>query len=72
MKLIVAYIQPEKLTAVKRALYDKKLNKIVLNYVYGLGGREIKLEDIEAVANDLVAAVAGKEKDTVTYLGVRA
>ena len=56
---------------IKAALYDKGINKTVLNYVYGLGGREIKLDDIETVFNDLADAVKGKEKPRVSYLGVR-
>lgn len=56
---------------VKAALYDAPANKIVLNYVYGLGGREIRLDEIEGVYNDLFEAVKGKTKDKVTYLSVR-
>ncbi len=55
----------------KAALFDKGLNKIILNYVYGLGGREIRLDEIEGVYNDLFEAVKGKAKDKVTYLSVR-
>jgi len=56
---------------VKAALYDKGLNKTLLNYVYGLGGRELRLADIEYVYNELSEAVKGKAKDRVNYLGVR-
>ena len=56
---------------VKAALYDKGVNKPLLNYIYGLGGREIRLDDIEFVYNELAAAAKGKEKPRVTYLGVR-
>lgn len=56
---------------VKTALFDKGLNKPVLNYVYGLGGREIGLTDIENVFTDLSDVSKGKTKDKVTYLGVR-
>jgi len=56
---------------IKAALYDKGINKTVLNYVYGLGGREIRLDDIETVFNDLTAAAKGKSMPKVTYLGVR-
>jgi len=56
---------------IKAALYDKGLNKAVLNYVYGLGGREIRPEEIEAVFNDLFAALKGAKSNVVTYLGVR-
>lgn len=56
---------------IKAALYDKGINKPVLNYVYGLGGREIKMDDIEAVFRDLFEVVKGKDKPSVSYLGVR-
>jgi pyruvate ferredoxin oxidoreductase alpha subunit len=56
---------------VKAALYDGKINKTVLNYIYGLGGREIKLDDILHIYNELGEAAGGKQKDKITYLGVR-
>jgi pyruvate ferredoxin oxidoreductase alpha subunit len=56
---------------VKASLYDNGMNKTVLNYVYGLGGRDIKLNEIESVYNDLFEALKGKPKGRVTYLGVR-
>jgi pyruvate ferredoxin oxidoreductase alpha subunit len=56
---------------VKAALFDAGVNKKVLNYIYGLGGREIKLEDIELVYNDLSEAAKGKDKQKISYLGVR-
>ena len=56
---------------VKAALFDKGINKGVLNYIYGLGGREIGLEDIGSVYKDLGELINGKKKDKITYLGVR-
>jgi pyruvate ferredoxin oxidoreductase alpha subunit len=56
---------------VKAALYDKGLSKIILNYIYGLGGREIKPEEIEFVYNELTDAIKGKSKNKVNYLSVR-
>jgi len=55
---------------IKAALYDKGLNKPVLNYIYGLGGREIKLDEIESIYKDLGDASKVK-KNSVIYLGVR-
>jgi pyruvate ferredoxin oxidoreductase alpha subunit len=55
----------------KAALYDKGLKTTVLNYVYGLGGREIRPEDIGSVFKDLFQALKGGGKNAVTYLGVR-
>jgi pyruvate ferredoxin oxidoreductase alpha subunit len=58
---------------IKAALYDAPsgAGKTVLNYIYGLGGREIKLEEIELIYNDLSEASKGKAKPKVSYLGVR-
>ncbi|MDP2912418.1 MAG: pyruvate ferredoxin oxidoreductase [Candidatus Omnitrophota bacterium] len=58
---------------VKAALFDASdsSDKILLNYIYGLGGREIRLDDIRAVFNDLSGSIKGKSIDKVNYLGVR-
>lgn len=37
MKLIIAYIRPEKLTAVKQALYSKKIYSMTVTNVLGSG-----------------------------------
>jgi nitrogen regulatory protein P-II 2 len=37
MKLIIAYIQPEKLNAVKQSLYDKEIFKISVTNALGCG-----------------------------------
>jgi len=50
---------------------DKGLNKVLLNYIYGLGGREIRLDDIEKVFGELADALEGKKIGRVNYLGVR-
>jgi pyruvate ferredoxin oxidoreductase alpha subunit len=56
---------------VKAALYDAGANKTVLNYIYGLGGREIRPDEIASVYEDLAVAAKGARKDPVTYLSVR-
>ena len=56
---------------VKAALYDKGLNKILANYIYGLGGREIRIQDIEGIYQDLSDASKGKNIEKINYLGVR-
>ena len=49
-----------------------KLNAPIVNYVFGLGGREIKPGQIENVYRDLVTiAETGEFAQPVTYLGVR-
>ncbi|MCM8791471.1 MAG: pyruvate ferredoxin oxidoreductase [Candidatus Omnitrophica bacterium] len=56
---------------IKAAFYDIGVNKPVLNYIYGLGGREIRPEDIALVFSELSEVAGGKEKPKVSYLGVR-
>ena len=44
----------------------------VSNYIYGLGGRDIRTQDIEQVFNDLMYVVKdGKTTNNTYYLGVR-
>ena len=56
---------------VKAALYDKGLNKTLVNYIYGLGGREIRIQDIECIYKDISDASKCKLLEKVNYLGVR-
>ncbi len=56
---------------IKSALYDKGVTRPVLDYIYGLGGREIRLDEIESIFNDLFEVLKGSQKPKVTYLGVR-
>lgn len=56
---------------VKAALYDNALNKILVNYIYGLGGREIRTQDIEGIYKALGGILKGKPVPNVNYLGVR-
>jgi len=58
-------------TEVKAALFDKGLSKVVASYVYGLGGREIGVGDIEGIYDGLLGAVKGKAIEKIQYLGVR-
>lgn len=57
---------------VKSGLYSLKENPMVINYIYGLGGRDVKVEDIESVYADLFETV--KKGDVGTgyrYLSIR-
>ena len=62
---------------IRSALYDYDKRPITVNYVYGLGGRDITLDHIRSVYGDLQRLAAeGKPvvdsiSDLVTYLGVR-
>lgn len=56
---------------VRSALYDLEKRPIAVNYIYGLGGRDVKTTDIESVYNDLTEiAAAGKTDDVYRYLGL--
>jgi pyruvate ferredoxin oxidoreductase alpha subunit len=57
---------------IRTALYDMKNDIKVVNYVYGLGGRDLRLEDVETVYNDLGDIIkVGKVDNFVRYLGLR-
>ncbi|MDO8685614.1 MAG: pyruvate ferredoxin oxidoreductase [Clostridiales bacterium] len=44
----------------------------LVNYIYGLGGRDVKTNDLEFVYNELLAAASsGKAVKAFNYLGVR-
>ena len=53
------------------ALFRAKQTCETINYVYGLGGRDVRVEDIEKVFADLADAAANGTEDTYRYLGVR-
>ncbi len=57
---------------IRSSLYDLPKRPVVLNYVYGLGGRDVTTNDIKAVYNDLAqVAKTGKHDTLASYLGVR-
>ncbi|HRS22128.1 MAG TPA: pyruvate ferredoxin oxidoreductase, partial [Clostridia bacterium] len=57
---------------VKAALYGKADGIKVLNYIYGLGGRDVRADDIEEVYNSLMDIVkTGQIGETYRYIGVR-
>jgi len=55
-------------TAALYQLLKSGSNVPIFNYIYGLGGRNISLEEIKGVFNNLLS---GKVKDEINYLGVR-
>ncbi len=56
----------------KAAMYDAGLNVPVLNYYYGLGGRDYTVEEAEVVYNDLSTLADGSAKPAqFQYLGLR-
>lgn len=57
---------------IKSALYGVADGIKVINYIYGLGGRDVKAENIELVYSELQNIVkAGKTGETYRYVGVR-
>ncbi|MBU1026304.1 MAG: pyruvate ferredoxin oxidoreductase [Candidatus Margulisbacteria bacterium] len=56
----------------RSAMYEAKDKPLLTNYVYGLGGREISLEDIQKIfAEQKEAAASGKVKQLIQHFGVR-
>jgi pyruvate ferredoxin oxidoreductase alpha subunit len=57
---------------VRSALYDLAPRPTVIGYVYGLGGRDIRTEDIAAVFHELKDDIAaGRRDQRCRYIGVR-
>ena len=53
------------------SLYEAKKHPLLMNFIYGLGGREVSPEDIESVFEHLFKAKEqGKAINTI-YIGVR-
>ncbi|HID31796.1 MAG TPA: pyruvate ferredoxin oxidoreductase [bacterium (Candidatus Stahlbacteria)] len=56
----------------KGVLYRSHHQPPMKNYVYGLGGRDISLEEIEEIYNEIIEiGKTGKVKEEITYKGVR-
>jgi pyruvate ferredoxin oxidoreductase alpha subunit len=59
-------------TDVTSGMYTNKCNVPVVNYVYGIGGRDTKSDDIESVYKDLEEIVkTGEINNPYRYLGLR-
>ena len=59
-------------TDVTSAMFGRVEGVKVINYIYGLGGRDVKESDIASVYADLQEIVkTGKVKEVYNYLGVR-
>jgi len=59
-------------TDICTALYNAAIHPIVVNYIYGLGGRDTTAAQIETAFNDLgEIAVMGRITQLVSYLGLR-
>ena len=59
-------------TEVRSALYDYEARPKIVNYVYGLGGRDIQVEHFKEVAGKLVKiADTGKVEEIYGYINLR-
>ena len=57
---------------VKAILYDAKSRPLIKDYVYGLGGRDISIEELESIYNEMLDfQKAGKVDKDLAYFGVR-
>ena len=57
---------------VRAAMYQAKCDAQVVNYFYGLGGRDITVSDFEQVYSNLEKMAETKEvTDMYTYIGLR-
>ncbi|MCX7714433.1 MAG: pyruvate ferredoxin oxidoreductase [Clostridia bacterium] len=58
-------------TDITSALYGKADVKVI-NYIYGLGGRDVRTDDIEVVYDELLKiAETGSVKSVYNYLGIK-
>ncbi|HIQ03457.1 MAG TPA: pyruvate ferredoxin oxidoreductase [Desulfurococcales archaeon] len=57
---------------VRSAFYDEKEKPIIVNYIYGLGGRDAPPSLIESIYKELLRiAETGKVEQLIKYVGVR-
>ncbi|MCK9554940.1 pyruvate ferredoxin oxidoreductase [bacterium] len=57
----------------KAALYNNDRKPKIHSYVYGLGGRDVQISELESIYNDIDDLARAKKQfdENVTYLGVR-
>jgi pyruvate ferredoxin oxidoreductase alpha subunit len=56
----------------RSALYESEKKPMMVDYVYGLGGRDVTEEDIKEIFTDMEKILKnGKIENPITYLGVR-
>ncbi len=57
---------------VMAALFRARSNALAVNYIYGLGGRDVRVEDMESVFDALGKVAAENDAgETYRYLGIR-
>ncbi|MBC7333272.1 MAG: pyruvate ferredoxin oxidoreductase [Actinobacteria bacterium] len=59
-------------TEVRSSLYESSNKPLIMNYIFGLGGRDVTVENIKEVFDTLQeVARTGKVENLINYLGVR-
>jgi pyruvate ferredoxin oxidoreductase alpha subunit len=56
---------------VRNALYDLKQHPTIVNYIFGLGGRDSSPHDLRRIYEDLIRIAKTGQTETVHYLGLR-
>jgi pyruvate ferredoxin oxidoreductase alpha subunit len=57
---------------VRHALYDAQKHPQVIDYIYGLGGRDSSPRELRRVYEDMLTILSvGHAKKTINYLGLR-
>ncbi len=57
---------------IKAALYGSEKQPLMKGFVCGLGGREVLLEDVKGMADEVISiAKSGKADNDVRWIGVR-
>ena len=57
---------------VMAAMFRARSQALAVNYVYGLGGRDVRVEDMQGVFEDLKEVIANNDAgETYRYMGVR-
>jgi pyruvate ferredoxin oxidoreductase alpha subunit len=57
---------------VRHALYDVEAHPFVVNYIYGLGGRDSSPKELRRVYEDLLTLLqVGRVEKLIQYLGLR-
>ncbi len=54
---------------IRSAMYGQQVP--VFNYIYGLGGRDFDMHQVETVINDLQKVASGEEPKQISLLGIR-
>ncbi len=58
-------------TETRSALYESGSKPNIINYIYGLGGRDICMEDIRKVFLELLEEEEKRPEVIIRHLGVR-